>query len=161
MADYWQGQAEKSRPRPRVADWRGGAAICVGDDDKIAARYGARDDANSPIASTRADARAKRKRGKAAFTCFKSYKEAAGRGKLTHDYVMDHLRDPRAASARVVDRRSWRWREEIGDSGELVYAGGWSGSSPAAQTRRARWQLMGGGDLRWVNAAIGKSAPRG
>ena len=89
--NYCKGKAEVGA-EAKVADWRVARAICVHDDDKVAARYG-RHDANSPYRFYYEQMRAKMKRGKRLYV-FKSPQGPAGRGdhaRLRHG----PLRDPR------------------------------------------------------------------
>src|SRR6266536_6006935 len=123
--NYCKGKSEVGA-EANVADWRVARAICVLDDDKAAARYG-RDDPQSP---------------------YLFYYE-----QITLDYVMDHCVIHGSVN-KVVDQ-ILALREEIGDFGELVYAGmDWV--EPALNKRSM--QLMAEEVMPRVNAAIGKSA---
>src|SRR6188474_2499163 len=147
--NYCKGKAEAGAVAD-VADWRVARAICVLDDDKMAARYG-RDDPKSPYRFYYEQMRAKMKRGKRLYV-FKSHKEQPDE-EITHDYVMDHCVIHGGVS-KVVDQ-VLALREEIGDFGELVYAGmDWA--EPALNKRSM--QLMAEEVMPRVNAAIGKSA---
>jgi alkanesulfonate monooxygenase SsuD/methylene tetrahydromethanopterin reductase-like flavin-dependent oxidoreductase (luciferase family) len=147
--NYCKGKAEAGA-EANVADWRVARAICVLDDDKMAARYG-RDDPNSPYRFYYEQMRAKMKRGKRLYV-FKSHKEQPDE-EITHDYVMEHCVIHGGVS-KVVDQ-ILALREEIGDFGELVYAGmDWA--EPALNKRSM--QLMAEEVMPRVNAAIGKSA---
>ena len=147
--NYCKGKAEAGAEAD-VADWRVARAICVLDDDKTAARYG-RDDANSPYRFYYEQMRAKMKRGKRLYV-FKSYKEQPDE-EITLDYVMDHCVIHGGVN-NVVDQ-ILALREEIGDFGELVYAGmDWV--EPALNKRSM--QLMAEEVMPRVNAAIAKSA---
>jgi alkanesulfonate monooxygenase SsuD/methylene tetrahydromethanopterin reductase-like flavin-dependent oxidoreductase (luciferase family) len=147
--NYCKGKAEVGA-EANVADWRVARAICVLDDDKAAARYG-RDDAKSPYRFYYEQMRAKMKRGKRLYV-FKSYKEQPDE-EITLDYVMDHCVIHGSVN-KVVDQ-ILALREEIGDFGELVYAGmDWV--DPALNKRSM--QLMAEEVMPRVNAAIGKSA---
>jgi alkanesulfonate monooxygenase SsuD/methylene tetrahydromethanopterin reductase-like flavin-dependent oxidoreductase (luciferase family) len=147
--NYCKGKAEAGA-EANVADWRVARAICVLDDDKTAARYGC-DDANSPYRFYYSQMRAKMKRGKRLYV-FKSHKEQPDE-EITLDYVMDHCVIHGGVS-KVVDQ-ILALREEIGDFGELVYAGmDWV--EPALNKRSM--QLMAEEVMPRVNAAIGKSA---
>ena len=147
--NYCKGKAEASA-EANVADWRVARAICVLDDDKTAERYGC-DDANSPYRFYYSQMRAKMKRGKRLYV-FKSHKEQPDE-EITLDYVMDHCVIHGGVS-KVVDQ-ILALREEIGDFGELVYAGmDWV--EPALNKRSM--QLMAEEVMPRVNAAIGKSA---
>src|SRR5712675_441745 len=147
--NYCKGKAEAGA-EANVADWRVARAICVLDDDKAAARYG-RYDEKSPYRFYYEQMRAKMERGKRLYV-FKSYKEQPDE-EITHDYVMDHCVIHGSVN-KVVDQIR-AWREEIGDFGELVYAGmDWV--EPALNKRSM--QLMAEEVMPRVNAAIGKSA---
>jgi len=147
--NYCKGKAEAGA-EANVADWRVARAICVLDDDKMAARYG-RDDPKSPYRFYYEQMRAKMKRGKRLYV-FKSHKEQPDE-EITHDYVMDHCVIHGGVN-KVVDQ-ILALREEIGDFGELVYAGmDWA--EPALNKRSM--QLMAEEVMPRVNAAIGKSA---
>jgi alkanesulfonate monooxygenase SsuD/methylene tetrahydromethanopterin reductase-like flavin-dependent oxidoreductase (luciferase family) len=147
--NYCKGKAEAGA-EANVADWRVARAICVLDDDKSAARYGC-DDTNSPYRFYYSQMHAKMKRGKRLYV-FKSYKEQPDE-EITLDYVMDHC-VMHGGVNKVVDQ-ILALREEIGDFGELVYAGmDWV--EPALNKRSM--QLMAEEVMPRVNAAIGKSA---
>jgi alkanesulfonate monooxygenase SsuD/methylene tetrahydromethanopterin reductase-like flavin-dependent oxidoreductase (luciferase family) len=147
--NYSKGKAEAG-VEANVADWRVARAICVLDDDKMAARYG-RDDPKSPYRFYYEQMRAKMKRGKRLYV-FKSHKDQPDE-EITHDYVMEHCVIHGGVN-KVVDQ-ILALREEIGDFGELVYAGmDWA--EPALNKRSM--QLMAEQVMPRVNAAIGKSA---
>ena len=147
--NYCKGKAEAGI-KPDTADWRVARAICVNDDDKVAACYG-RDDASSPYRFYYEQMRAKMKRGKRLYV-FKSHKDQADE-EITHDYVMEHCVIFGSVN-KVVDR-ILALREEIGEFGELVYAGmDWV--DPALAKRSM--QLMAEEVMPRVNAAVGKSA---
>jgi alkanesulfonate monooxygenase SsuD/methylene tetrahydromethanopterin reductase-like flavin-dependent oxidoreductase (luciferase family) len=147
--NYAKGKAQVGE-QPDVADWRVARAVFVHDDDKVAARYG-RYDAKSPYGFYYQQMRAKMKRGNRLYV-FKSYKEQPDE-EITHDWVMDHCVIYGSVN-KVVDR-ILALREEIGDFGELVYAGmDWV--EPALNKRSM--QLMAEEVMPRVNAAIGKSA---
>jgi hypothetical protein len=95
--------------------------------------------------------RAKMKRGKRLYV-FKSHKDQADE-EITHDYVMDHCVMCGGVN-KVVDR-ILALREEIGDFGELVYAGmDWVDPTLAKRSM----QLMAEQVMPRVNATISKSA---
>src|SRR5215813_6303482 len=153
LKSHWEnfrkGKAEAGQ-EANVADWRVARAIFVHEDDKVAARYG-RTDANSPYAFYYSQMLAKMQRGNRLYV-FKSYKEQPDE-EITHDYVMDHCVILGSVN-KVVDQ-ILALREEIGDFGELVYAGmDWV--EPALNKRSM--QLMAEEVMPRVNAAIGKSA---
>jgi alkanesulfonate monooxygenase SsuD/methylene tetrahydromethanopterin reductase-like flavin-dependent oxidoreductase (luciferase family) len=147
--NYAKGKAEVGQ-KAKVADWRVARTIFVADDDKTALAYG-REDANSPYRFYFEQMRGKMKRGNRLYV-FKSHKEQSDE-EITHDFVMDHCVIHGTVN-KVVDR-ILALREEIGDFGELVYAGmDWV--DPALSKRSM--QLMAEEVMPRVNAAIGKSA---
>jgi alkanesulfonate monooxygenase SsuD/methylene tetrahydromethanopterin reductase-like flavin-dependent oxidoreductase (luciferase family) len=147
--NYCKGKAEAGVDA-RTDDWRVARAIFVADDDKVAARYG-HTDANSPYRFYYHQMHAKMKRGKRLYV-FKSYKDQPDE-EITHEYVMDRLVFHGSVN-KVVDQLL-ALREEIGDFGELVYAGmDWV--DPALTKRSLA--LMAEEVMPRVNAAIGKSA---
>jgi alkanesulfonate monooxygenase SsuD/methylene tetrahydromethanopterin reductase-like flavin-dependent oxidoreductase (luciferase family) len=147
--NYAKGKAEVGQ-KAKVADWRVARTIFVADDDKTALAYG-REDANSPYRFYFEQMRGKMKRGNRLYV-FKSHKEQPDE-EITHDFVMDHCVIHGTVN-KVVDR-ILALRDEIGDFGELVYAGmDWV--DPALAKRSM--QLMAEEVMPRVNAAIGKSA---
>jgi alkanesulfonate monooxygenase SsuD/methylene tetrahydromethanopterin reductase-like flavin-dependent oxidoreductase (luciferase family) len=147
--NYRKGKAEVGQEAD-VADWRVARAICVHDEDKVAARYG-RHDAKSPYGFYFAQMLAKMKRGKRLYV-FKSHKDQPDE-EITHDWVMDHCVIHGSVN-KVVDA-ILALREEIGDFGEIVYAGmDWVDPDLA----RRSMQLMAEEVMPRVNAAIGKAA---
>ena len=147
--NYRKGKAEVG-VEANVADWRVARALFVNDDDKVAARYG-RYDENSPYRFYYEQMRRKMQRGKRLYV-FKSHKEQPDE-EITHDFVMDHCVIYGSVN-KVVDQ-ILALREEIGDFGELVYAGmDWV--DPALNKRSM--QLMAEEVMPRVNAAIGKAA---
>ncbi len=147
--NYCKGKAEVGA-EAKVTDWRVARTICVLDDDKTAARYG-RTDGNSPYTFYWSQMWAKMKRGKR-LSVFKSHKDQPD-DDITLDYVLDNCMIHGSVS-NVVDQLL-ALREEIGDFGELVYAGmDWV--DPALSKRSMR--LMAEEVMPRVNAAIAKSA---
>jgi alkanesulfonate monooxygenase SsuD/methylene tetrahydromethanopterin reductase-like flavin-dependent oxidoreductase (luciferase family) len=147
--NYCKGKAEVG-VKPDVNDWRVARTICVLDDDKQAERYG-RTDANSPYAFYWSQMLYKMNRGKRLYV-FKSHKEQPDE-EITLDYVMDNCVIHGGVN-KVVDQ-ILALREQIGDFGEIVYAGmDWL--DPALGRRSM--QLMAEQVLPRVNAAISKSA---
>jgi alkanesulfonate monooxygenase SsuD/methylene tetrahydromethanopterin reductase-like flavin-dependent oxidoreductase (luciferase family) len=153
LKSHWQNYAKgkaEAGVEPDVADWRVARAIFVHDDDKVAARYG-RHDANSPYGFYYEQMLAKMTRGKRLYV-FKSHKDQPDE-EITLDFVMDHCVIHGSVN-KVVDE-ILALREEIGDFGELVYAGmDWL--DPALAKRSM--QLMAEEVMPRVNAAIAKSA---
>ena len=91
------------------------------------------------------------KRGKRLYV-FKSHKDQPDE-EITLDYVLDHCMI-HGSPNKIVDR-ILALREEIGDFGEIVYAGmDWV--DPALEKRSMT--LMAEQVMPRVNAAIGKSA---
>jgi alkanesulfonate monooxygenase SsuD/methylene tetrahydromethanopterin reductase-like flavin-dependent oxidoreductase (luciferase family) len=147
--NYAKGKAEVGQ-KAKVADWRVARTIFVADDDKTALAYG-REDANSPYRFYFEQMRGKMKRGNRLYV-FKSHKEQPDE-EITHDFVMDNCVIHGTVN-KVVDR-ILALREEIGDFGELVYAGmDWVDE----KLSRRSMQLMAEEVMPRVNAAIGKSA---
>ena len=148
-SNYVKGKAEAGA-KAEVADWRVARTIFVADDDKTALRY-AREDANSPYRFYFGQMRAKLQRANR-INVFKSHKEQPDE-EITDDYVMNHC-VVHGTVNKVVDY-ILALREEIGDFGELVYAGmDWV--DPALAKRSM--QLMAEQVMPRVNAAIGKAA---
>ncbi|TMJ26880.1 MAG: LLM class flavin-dependent oxidoreductase [Alphaproteobacteria bacterium] len=147
--NYCKGKAEAGL-QANVGDWRVARAVFVHDDDKVAARYGHSDE-KSPYRFYYSQMRAKMKRGKRLYV-FKTHKEQPDE-EITLDYVMD--RCVIHGSVNRVVERILALRDEIGDFGELVYAGmDWV--EPALNRRSM--QLMAEQVMPRVNAAIGKTA---
>jgi alkanesulfonate monooxygenase SsuD/methylene tetrahydromethanopterin reductase-like flavin-dependent oxidoreductase (luciferase family) len=147
--NYSKGKAEVGA-EPKVSDWRVARTIFVADDDKVAARYGRSDD-NSPYRFYWSQMWSKMRRGKRLYV-FKSHKDQPDE-EITLEYVLDNCMIFGTVN-QIVDR-ILALREEIGDFGEIVYAGmDWV--DPALEKRSM--QLMAEQVLPRVNAAIGKSA---
>jgi alkanesulfonate monooxygenase SsuD/methylene tetrahydromethanopterin reductase-like flavin-dependent oxidoreductase (luciferase family) len=133
-----------------VSDWRIARTICVADDDKTAERY-ARSGNNSPYVFYWSQMHYKMKRGKRLYV-FKGHKEQPD-DEITLPYVLDNCVIHGGVS-RVVDQLL-ALREEVGDFGEIVYAGmDWVDPALA----RRSMELMAEKVMPQVNAAIGKSA---
>ncbi|HWP27511.1 MAG TPA: LLM class flavin-dependent oxidoreductase [Xanthobacteraceae bacterium] len=146
---YTKGKLEVGQ-QPDVADWRIARTVFVNDDDKVALRYG-RTDPNSPYAFYYHQMLAKMKRGKRLYV-FKEYPEQPDE-EITHEHVMKNCVIYGSVN-KVVDA-ILALREEVGDFGELVYAGmDWV--DPALAKRSM--QLMAEQVMPRVNAAIGKPA---
>jgi alkanesulfonate monooxygenase SsuD/methylene tetrahydromethanopterin reductase-like flavin-dependent oxidoreductase (luciferase family) len=153
MKSHWQnyakGKAEVGETA-RVEDWRVARTIFVADDDKTALAYG-RENANSPYRFYFEQMLGKMKRGNRLYV-FKSHKEQPDE-EITHDFVMDHC--VIHGTVNKVVEAILEMREEIGDFGELVYAGmDWVDE----KLSRRSMQLMAEEVMPRVNAAIGKSA---
>jgi alkanesulfonate monooxygenase SsuD/methylene tetrahydromethanopterin reductase-like flavin-dependent oxidoreductase (luciferase family) len=147
--NYSRGKAEAGE-EPNTADWRVARTIFVADDDKTAARYG-RTDPDSPYGFYWSQMLTKMKRGKRLYV-FKSHKDQPDE-EITLDFVMDNCVIHGGVN-KVVDQLL-ALHDEIGDFGEIVYAGmDWV--DPALAKRSL--QLMAEQVMPRVNAAIGKSA---
>ncbi len=150
--NYAKGCAEAGR-EAKVADWRVARAIFVHDDDKVAARYG-RTDPNGPYYGYYKQLLAKMVRSKR-LHLFKRDRDQPDE-EITLDWVLDHCVMHGSVSS-VVDQ-ILALHAEIGDFGELVYAGmDWV--DPALNKRSM--QLMAEQVMPRVNAALGNSeSPR-
>ncbi len=147
--NYCQGKAAAGMA-PDPADWRVARAIFVNDDDKVAARYG-RHDGMSPYRFYYEQMRGKMKRSKRLYV-FKSHQDQPDE-EITPDYVMD--RCIIHGSVNKVVEAILALHEEIGEFGELVYAGmDWADPELAKRSMR----LMAEEVMPRVNAALGKSA---
>jgi alkanesulfonate monooxygenase SsuD/methylene tetrahydromethanopterin reductase-like flavin-dependent oxidoreductase (luciferase family) len=155
LPSHWQNYAEGKAAVGAVADpkdWRVARTIFVADDEKTAERYG-RTDPNSPYGAYYRQILAKLHRSKRLFV-MKESKDQPDEA-VTWDFVMDQLVIFGTVN-RVVDR-ILALHEEIGDFGELVYAGmDWA---DPALTKRSM-QLMAEEVMPRVNAAIRSGAKR-
>jgi alkanesulfonate monooxygenase SsuD/methylene tetrahydromethanopterin reductase-like flavin-dependent oxidoreductase (luciferase family) len=130
------------------ADWRVARTIFVADDDATARRY-AMEDANSPYRFyyEQLYAKVKKRGGQAVFKQHKDQPDS----EITMDYVMKHL--VMHGSVNSVVDQILALRQEIGDFGELVYAGmDWVDEK---LTKRSM-QLMAEQVMPRVNAAIAR-----
>ena len=146
---HWVNYAEGKRnvgATPDAADWRVARTIFVADDDATARRY-AIEAARSPYRFYYEQLYAKvKKRGGQAV--FKERIEQPD-DEITIDYILDRL-VMHGSVDRVVDQ-ILALREEIGDFGELVYAGmDWVDET---LTKRSM-QLMAEQGMPRVNAAL-------
>ena len=147
--NYAKGKAEAGQ-KADVADWRVARTIFVADDDKTAARYG-REDEKSPYRHYFWQMRTKMEKTNRLYV-FKSHKEQPD-AEISLDYVMANC--VTCGSVNKVVDSILALREEIGDFGELVYAGmDWVDPALA----RRSMQLMAEQVMPRVNAAIGKEA---
>jgi alkanesulfonate monooxygenase SsuD/methylene tetrahydromethanopterin reductase-like flavin-dependent oxidoreductase (luciferase family) len=153
LASHWQNYCKGKTEVGAVADandWRVARTIFVADDDKVAANY-ARHDSASPYRFYYSQMFAKLTRSKRLFV-FKTDKDQPD-SDITFDFVMDEL--VICGTVSKVVEKILALREEIGDFGEIVYAGlDWV--DPALAKRSM--QLMAEEVMPRVNAAIGKSA---
>jgi alkanesulfonate monooxygenase SsuD/methylene tetrahydromethanopterin reductase-like flavin-dependent oxidoreductase (luciferase family) len=115
--NYAEGKARVGLPAD-TADWRIARTIFVADDDKVAARY-ARYDEASPYRFYYRQVQFKITRGKR-HVVFKLRPDQPDE-EITHDFVMDRLVIYGTVN-KVVDQLL-QLREEVGDFGEIVYAG--------------------------------------
>ncbi len=149
--NYVQGKAEVGE-KADTNDWRVARTVFVADDDKTALRYG-REDARSPYRFYYEQMRKKLTRSKRLFV-LKSDKDQPDEA-VTHDLVMDNLMITGSVNS-VVDQ-ILAFREEIGDFGELVYAGmDWVDP----QLAKRSMQLMAEEVMPRVNAALAESKPK-
>jgi alkanesulfonate monooxygenase SsuD/methylene tetrahydromethanopterin reductase-like flavin-dependent oxidoreductase (luciferase family) len=153
LPSHWANYAEGKRKAGNTADpadWRIARTIFVADDDKVAERYGKRD-ANSPYRFYWRQLRIKLTIPKRHIV-FKTH-EGQDDAELTDDYVVDRLVISGTVN-KVVDQ-ILQFREQVGDFGELVYAGmDWVDPKLAKRSM----ELMANEVMPRVNKAIGSSA---
>ena len=153
VPSHWANYAEGKRRAGQTADpadWRIARTILVADDDKVAERYG-KSDANSPYRFYWRQLRIKLTIPKRHIV-FKTH-EAQDDAELTDDYVVDRLVICGTVN-KVVDE-ILKFREQVGDFGELVYAGmDWVD----ARLAKRSMELMATEVMPRVNAAIADSA---
>lgn len=143
--NYVEGK-ESVGQKADAADWRVARTIFVADDENTARSYG-RDDANSPYRFYYEQIRKKLIRSQRLFV-FKSEREQSDES-VTYDYMMDNLMIHGTVNS-VVDQ-ILALREEVGDFGEIVYAGlDWADADLAKRSM----QLMAEEVMPRVNAAI-------
>ncbi len=148
---HWVNYAEGKAKAGKVADpsdWRVARTIYVADDDAAARAY-AIDDARSPYRFyyEQLYAKVKKRGGQAVFKEHADQPDA----ELTIDYILDRL-VMHGSVDRVVDQ-ILALREQIGDFGELVYAGmDWVDEKLAKRSM----QLMAEQVMPRVNAAIAR-----
>ena len=152
VPSHWANYAEGKRRAGQTADpadWRIARTIFVADDDKVAERYG-KSDANSPYRFYWRQLRIKLTIPKRHIV-FKTH-EAQDDAELTDDYVVDRLVICGTVN-KVVDE-ILKFREQVGDFGELVYAGmDWVDPKLAQRSM----ELMATEVMPRVNAAIASS----
>jgi alkanesulfonate monooxygenase SsuD/methylene tetrahydromethanopterin reductase-like flavin-dependent oxidoreductase (luciferase family) len=153
LPSHWTNYAEgklKAGKTADPADWRIARTIFVADDDKVAERYG-KHDANSPYRFYWRQLRIKLTIPKRHIV-FKTH-EGQDDAELTDDYVVDRLVISGTVN-KVVDQ-ILQFREQVGDFGELVYAGmDWVDPKLA----RRSMELMATEVMPRVNKAIDSSA---
>jgi alkanesulfonate monooxygenase SsuD/methylene tetrahydromethanopterin reductase-like flavin-dependent oxidoreductase (luciferase family) len=149
---HWKNYAEGKTSVGVTADpsdWRVARTIFVADDDKVAERYG-KSDPHSPYRFYFSQLLAKFLKGGRGYV-FKEHKEQPD-SELTDDYVVDRLVWAGSVN-RIVDH-ILAMHEEIGDFGELVYAGlDWA--DPVLAKRSM--ELMAMEVMPRVNQALGRS----
>jgi alkanesulfonate monooxygenase SsuD/methylene tetrahydromethanopterin reductase-like flavin-dependent oxidoreductase (luciferase family) len=121
LPSHWANYAEgkqKAGAKPDPAEWRVARTVFVADDDKVAASYG-RHDANSPYRFYYRQLQTKLTKAKRHVV----FKERADQpdAEITEEFVLDRLCIYGTVN-KVVDQ-ILRLREQVGDFGELVYAG--------------------------------------
>ena len=151
LKTHWTNYAEgktKAGVKPDPAEWRVARTVFVADDDKVAASYG-RHDANSPYRFYYKQLQTKlTKAGRHAV--FKERMDQPD-SEVTYEFVLDRLCIYGTVN-KVVDQ-ILALREQVGDFGELVYAGmDWV--DPKLGKRSM--QLMAEQVMPKVNAAIAK-----
>jgi alkanesulfonate monooxygenase SsuD/methylene tetrahydromethanopterin reductase-like flavin-dependent oxidoreductase (luciferase family) len=147
--NYVQGKAAVGITPP-TSEWRVARTIFVADDDKTAARYGIEDE-NSPYKFYYRQLYGKMSRGPR-IALFKASPDQRDED-VSIDGVLDRL-VLHGSVNKVVDK-ILALREEIGDFGELVYAGmDWVDKGLANRSM----QLLAEEVMPRVNAAIKKSA---
>jgi len=152
VPSHWANYAEGKRRAGQTADpadWRVARTIFVADDDKVAEHYG-KSDVNSPYRFYWRQLRIKLTIPKRHIV-FKTH-EAQDDAELTDDYVVDRLVICGTVN-KVVDE-ILKFREQVGDFGELVYAGmDWVDAKLAQRSM----ELMATEVMPRVNAAIASS----
>ncbi|MEP9375120.1 LLM class flavin-dependent oxidoreductase [Aquabacter sp. CN5-332] len=150
---HWDNYVEgKSQVGAKAdpADWRVARTIFVADDEATASSY-ARHDPNSPYRHYYGQIHKKLMRSKRLFV-MKEERDQPDEA-VTHDFIMDQLVIYGTVN-KVVDQLL-ALREQVGDFGEIVYAGmDWV--SPELAKRSM--QLMAEQVMPRVNAAIGSAA---
>jgi len=153
LKSHWQNYSKGKQEagiEADTSDWRVARTIFVADDDKTAARY-AREDANSPYCFYYQQMHGKLARSKR-LGGFKTHKDQPDEA-VTLDFILDQLVIHGSVN-KVVDK-ILALREEIGDFGELVYAGmDWVD----AELGKRSMQLLAEEVMPRVNKAIGKAA---
>lgn len=152
---HWANYAEGKRnvgQVPDPSDWRVARTLFVADDDKTAAEYARNADA-SPYRFYYRQLKHKLMKG-GRHVVFKERMEQSD-DELTPEYIIDRL-VIHGSVDRVVDR-ILAFRDEIGDFGELVYAGmDWVDEKLAKRSM----QLMAEQVMPRVNAAIAREGQR-
>ena len=121
LKTHWANYAEgkkKAGVKPDPAEWRVARTVFVADDDKVAASYG-RHDANSPYRFYYKQLQTKLTKARR-HAVFKERLDQPDE-EITDDFVLDRLCIYGTVN-KVVDQLL-ALREQVGDFGELVYAG--------------------------------------
>jgi alkanesulfonate monooxygenase SsuD/methylene tetrahydromethanopterin reductase-like flavin-dependent oxidoreductase (luciferase family) len=121
LKTHWENYAEgkkKAGVKPDPAQWRVARTVFVADDDKVAASYG-RHDANSPYRFYYKQLQTKLTKAKR-HAVFKERLDQPDE-EITYEFVLDRLCIYGTVN-KVVDQLL-TLREQVGDFGELVYAG--------------------------------------
>lgn len=152
LPSHWTNYVEGKRRAGLVADvgdWRVARTIFVADDEKVAMKYG-RNDANSPYRYYW-NMLLKKMMISKRHIIFKTHEGQDDR-ELTDDYMVDRL--VLCGTVNSVVDQILKLREEVGDFGELVYAGmDWVDPALA----RRSMELMATEVMPRVNKAIGAS----
>lgn len=136
-----------------VSDWRVARTVFVADDQSTAQRYGLYDDASPYRFYYSQMIKKMRKIGR--LELFKAHRDQPD-DEITLDYVMDRL--VIAGEPESVVEQILALREEVGDFGELVYAGlDWVDPALA----RRSMELMADDVMPKVNAQLGSSSTAG
>jgi alkanesulfonate monooxygenase SsuD/methylene tetrahydromethanopterin reductase-like flavin-dependent oxidoreductase (luciferase family) len=155
LPSHWQNYSEGKKQvgqTPDPKDWRIARTIFVADDEKLARRY-AMEDPSSPYRFYWSQMFKKMTLG-GRQGVFKQSREQPD-SELTEDYVLDNL-VIHGTPDKVADQ-ILKLREEVGDFGEIVYAGmDWLDPKLA----RRSMELMANEVLPRVNEAIGSSQPK-
>ena len=152
LPSHWQNYQEGKRKvgrTPDAAEWRVARTIFVADDDKVGRRYG-RDDENSPYRYYWKQLRTKMMLAKR-HVIFKMHEQEDDR-EVTLDRLLDQLVICGTVD-KVVDDLL-QLREQVGDFGEIVYAGmDWVD----ARLAKRSMELMATEVMPRVNRAIATS----
>ena len=151
LKTHWANYAEgktKAGVKPDPAEWRVARTVFVADDDKVAASYG-RHDQNSPYRFYYKQLQTKLTKAKR-HAVFKERLDQPDE-EITYEFVLDRLCIYGTVN-KVVDQLL-ALREQVGDFGELVYAGmDWTDPKLAKRSM----ELMATEVMPRVNAAIAK-----
>ncbi|WP_148575544.1 LLM class flavin-dependent oxidoreductase [Nocardioides caldifontis] len=153
VATHWPNYAQGKEAAGAVADpadWRVARTVFVADDPGVAEAYG-RDDENSPYRFYYSQMLKKmRKLGR--LELFKTHRDQPD-DEITLDHVLDKL--VITGTPASVTEQLLAFREEVGEFGELVYAGlDWVDPTLA----RRSMELMAQKVMPDVNAALGEQA---